>query len=533
MLLKKTIVLMLTMSETNTLASMLRNNAAAIPDKTAVIYKGVHTSFSEHYQRAMRLANSLTGQNCRSGDRIVILAKNCIEYLELYSACELAGFIVVPINFRLTNPEILLVCHNTSPLVCFYTSEYENQINFIKGKADSIREYICIDEENPALDNYQDFLNQGAAKNETYTPAPSDPVCIVHTSGTTGKPKGAVLSQSALHGIASTISADAEIQEDDMGLLMQPLFHVGAKFLQLAHHIKGATIQLELAFEPENAWIILAQEKITTMQLVPTMLDVLLHEFEDGKHPKTALKTIFYSTAPIRESLLRRGLAVFGQVFLQQYGSTEGGQVTTLAKRFHITDGTEKEQKWLTSAGKAAVGVDLRIVDNDGNELLTDESGEIIVKHPDIMQSYWRDDEASAETIVDGYLHMGDIGYLDEEGFLYIVDRKKDMIISGGENIYPREVEAALLQHPAVRETAVIGIPDERWGEAVLAFVVCEMKQEISEEGLIEYCKNQIASYKKPKMVKFLDALPRIATGKVDKVNLRKPYWGENKRKLV
>jgi acyl-CoA synthetase (AMP-forming)/AMP-acid ligase II len=301
----------------------------------------------------------------------------------------------------------------------------------------------------------------------------------------------------------------------------------------MAHHIRGAKINLKTGFDPAIVWQVLEKEDITTMQLVPTMLDILLDEIEDGNYPRTKLRTICYSTAPIRESLLRRGLAVFGQVFVQQYGSTEGGQVATLAKIHHINDGTEAEQRWLKSAGKASPGVEIRIVDNDGKDMKRGEAGEIIVKHNYLMQSYWNDPESTSSTIVDGFLHMGDIGYLDKDGFLYIVDRKKDMIISGGENIYPREVEGVLIQHPAIKETAVIGIPDERWGEAVMAVVVCNENMPVNEEEIIAYCKEHIASYKKPKAVSFVKELPRIATGKVDKVSLRKPYWEGQKRSIV
>ena len=443
------------MLETNTLAAILRINAEKIPDRTAILYKNVRYSYLDHYQRALKLANSLSRLGCKPQERIAILAKNSIQYLELYSACELAGYIIVPINFRLSEPEISYVCKTTSPTACFYAAEYEEVIDALRNEGNDIRHFICIGERNDAAAEYEELVKAGDVITPSYTPQEEDAASIIHTSGTTGRPKGAVLTQGALYGIADTISSDANISSDDYGLVMQPLFHVGAKFLQLAHHIQGAAINLEFGFDAAMVWQTLVRENITTMQLVPTMLDMLLDEINDGDYPKIKLKTIFYSTAPIRESLLRRGLEVFGQVFLQQYGSTEGGQVTTLAKHHHINDGTEEEQRWLGSAGTANPGIEVRIVDKDGNVLPVGEPGEIIVKHPNIMQGYWNDEKSTVNTIIDGFLHMGDIGYLDKDGFLYILDRKKDMIISGGENIYPREVEAALALHPAVGEVAV------------------------------------------------------------------------------
>lgn len=519
--------------ETNTLAAILRNNADTIPDRTAIVYKNVRYSYLEHYQQALKLANSLSILGCKPRDRVAILAKNCIQYLELYSACEVAGFIILPINFRLSAPDISYLCENTRPSVCIYTPEYEETIDVIRNGQNDIRYFIRIGERNGAADQYEELVSAGKAITPSHKPGIEEAACIIHTSGTTGRPKGAVLTQGALYGIADTISSDADISSDDYGLVIQPLFHVGAKFLQLAHHLRGATINLESGFDPAIVWQILVRENITNMQLVPTMLDMLLSEIKDGNYPQTKLRTIFYSTAPIRESLLRRGLEVFGQVFLQQYGSTEGGQVTTLAKHHHINDGTENEQRWLMSAGTANPGIEVRIVDKDGRVLPAGDPGEIIVKHPNIMQGYWNDEKSTANTIIDSFLYMGDIGYLDDDGFLYIVDRKKDMIISGGENIYPREVEAALVQHSAVGEAAVIGIPDERWGEAVKAFVVCKENMIVTEEELIAHCKEIIASYKKPKSVSFVKELPRIATGKIDKVTLRKPFWQEHKLNIV
>ena len=340
-----------------------------------------------------------------------------------------------------------------------------------------------------------------------------------------------MLSQSAQYGTAQVISDAAEITRADRFLLVQPLFHVGAKFLQLAHHLQGATIYIQREFNPLVVWDTLQTKQITTLQLVPTMIEMLLADEYAEIRASARVKTIFYSTAPIREALLRRALDVFGSVFIQQYGSTEGSSISNLTKSQHQPDGTTAQQRRLLSAGQACDGVDIKIVKSDGTVADTGEPGEIVVRHPDIMQEYWNDPAATAETISDGWLNMGDIGYLDEEGFLFIVDRKKDMIISGGENIYPREVEIALEQHQAVKQCAVIGIPDDRWGEAVCAFVV--LSGECTESELTGHCRTLIASYKKPKKINFVEELPRLATGKVDKVRLRAPYWQGQQTKII
>lgn len=514
------------------LATLISRNAELAASHDAILFEGEVCSFEDHYIRSLKLASALRQSGCQNGDRVAILAQNCVEYLEFYSACQLSGFIAVPVNFRLSAEEVSYICDNTTPTCLFYGSTYEGHIEALKRTKSGIADFVQINRDNQGSNEFESFLNGGEVKESAFSPQETDPACIIHTSGTTGKPKGAVLSHGGLYGIADTISRDAEISEHDFGLVMQPLFHVGALFLQLAHHIRAAKINLLTGFDPQWVWKVLSEQPITTMQLVPTMLHMMLEEFSEGSHPETRLRTIFYSTAPISESLLRRGLDVFGQVFLQQYGSTEGGQITSLSKQHHIKDGNESEQRWLRSAGRPNPEVDLCIQDTEGNVLSSHEAGEICVRHKNLMLGYWNEPEATDVAMKNGYLHMGDIGYRDDDGFLYIVDRKKDMIISGGENIYPREVEKVLQTHPNVIEVAVVGIPDDRWGESVLAFVVSEGGSKLSKETLINYCKERIASYKKPRQVELLDSLPRNSMGKVDKVALRKPYWEDRNRSV-
>ena len=515
---------------TKIVASIIADNARRIPDNPAIVDQGRKYTFLQHANRVRRLAGALAQAGCRRRDRVSVLSRNCAEYLEIYGACELGGFIAAPVNYRLTVPEINYIVGNTTPFIVFYSAEYLSVVDEIRTAGTS---YVQIDQgEVPEWAvSYADFIEGGEIETLNTLPAPGDPVYIVHTSGTTGNPKGAVLSQSAQYGTARVIRDAAEITRNDRFLLVQPLFHVGAKFLQLAHHLQGATIYIQREFNPAVVWDTLQTEKITTLQLVPTMIEMLLaDEYAESRDP-ARVKTIFYSTAPIRETLLRKALSVFGPVFIQQYGSTEGSSISNLTKSQHQPDGTAAQQRRLLSAGQACDGVEIKIVKSGGAVAATGEPGEIVVRHPDIMQEYWNDPAATSETVSDGWLNMGDIGYLDEDGYLFIVDRKKDMIISGGENIYPREVEIALEQHPAVAQCAVIGIPDERWGEAVCAFVV--LSADCTETGLTEHCRTLIASYKKPKKIRFVNELPRLATGKVDKVSLRAPYWRGRQSRII
>ena len=510
--------------------NIIPGNAQLLPDHTAIIDQGRKYTFLQHADRVRQLVGALKQAGCRRRDRISILSRNCAEYLEIYGACEVGGFIAAPVNYRLTASEIDYIVDNTRPSILFYGAEFLPVVDEIR-TAGTL--YVQIDQGSLPewAVSYEGFIKDGEIDAPGTLPSPGDPVYIVHTSGTTGNPKGAVLSQSAQHGTAQVISDAAEITRTDRFLLVQPLFHVGAKFLQLAHHLQGAAVYIQREFNPRVVWNTLQTEQITTLQLVPTMIEMLLaHDYAEI-HDPARVKTIFYSTAPIREALLRKALDVFGPVFIQQYGSTEGSSISNLTKSQHQPDGTAAQQRRLLSAGQACDGVEIKIVKSDGTVAGAGEPGEIVVRHPDIMQEYWNDPVTTGETISDGWLNMGDIGYLDEQGFLFIVDRKKDMIISGGENIYPREVEIALEQHPAVRQCAVIGIPDERWGEAVYAFVV--LSGECSEVELTEHCRTLIASYKKPKIIHFVEELPRLATGKVDKVRLRAPYWQDRQTQII
>ena len=510
--------------------SIIPGNALELPDHPAIIDQGRQYTFLEHATRVRQLVDALAQAGCRRGDRVSVLSRNCAEYLEIYGACEVGGFIAAPVNYRLTGPEIDFVVTNTTPSIMFYSVEFLPVVDGIRTAGT-----LYVQVEQGGLPewaiSYEDFIRDGDMEVPVSLPSPDDPVYIVHTSGTTGNPKGAVLSQAAQYGTARVIGDAAEITRADRFLLLQPLFHVGAKFLQLAHHLRGATIYIQREFNPAVVWGTLQAEGITTLQLVPTMIEMLLaDDYVEIRNP-ARVKTIFYSTAPIRETLLRKALDVFGPVFIQQYGSTEGSSISNLAKSQHRPDGSAVQQRRLLSAGQVCDGVEIRIIKSDGTIGATGEAGEIVVRHPDIMQGYWNDPVATGEAINDGWLKMGDIGYLDEQGFLFIVDRKKDMIISGGENVYPREVEIALEQHRAVKQCAVIGIPDERWGETVCAFVV--LSGACTESELAEHCRSLIAGYKKPKRINFVEELPRLATGKVDKVRLREPYWQGRPTRII
>lgn len=310
-----------------------------------------------------------------------------------------------------------------------------------------------------------------------------------------------------------------------------PLYHIGGRALVLAHSLRGCSVYLQDGFEVERVLEAVERERISTTQVVPTMVARLLDHPHLGDRDLTSLRRIWYASAPMPVELLRRALAAFGPMFLQGYGQTEAGPlVSAMQPHEHVLEGPEAVR--LASCGRPVPGVEVRIIGDNGQQLPACQVGEIEVRSPFLMMEYWEQPAQTLEALRDGRLRTGDMAYEDEDGYIYIVDRKRDMIISGGENVYPREVEEVLYGHPAVLEASVIGVPDEVWGESVKALLVRRAGMEATESELIEYCKDRLAGYKRPKSIEFKEVLPKTASGKVLKRALREVYWQEQSRRV-
>ena len=508
----------------DTLGDILRNNAYKFPNEIAYVFGDRRISFGDHQTRAAKLSSGLYKLGLRRQDRVSILAQNSMEYMETYGACALTGFIAATVNFRLAPPEMAYILADASPRILVFEAQYAATIEQIKPGLSSIETYICVGGPKPdwALD-YEAVLASGAAEGAPDRPLPDEIMHLIYTSGTTGRPKGVMRSHRGDIAIAQLMATELGLIVSDRLQLIMPMFHVGARFLQLGAHLRGATVVLHRDFNPPEIVATMVSEKITMTHMAPTMVQAVLAVPGIDTADLSALHTLCYSAAPMPVPLLRRGLDLLGPVFLQLYGMTEGGG-TTLHKRQHLPDGSPDDIKRLGSIGQAAPNVDVKIVDDEGRELPTGEPGEILTRTASHMVGYWNNSAATIAALRGGWYHTGDLGYLDPEGFLYLVDRKKDMIISGGENIYSREVEEALATHKAVHDVAVIGVKDDYWGETVRAIAVRVPGQAVSENELIEHCRSQIASYKKPKSIVFVDDLPRLPSGKINKVILRQLY---------
>lgn len=502
---------------------IIERNARLYGAEPAVVFGDVRITHQVFAERVRRLINVLVASGVGRQDRIAILSRNRSEYLEIYGAAELGGMIATPINYRLTYPEVAHIVQDAQPAVVFFEGKYADTVARLRESAPGIRLFVCLDGRPSWSQSYDDMIATGSSAQPAMRAAEDDVVYLIYTSGTTGRPKGVMLHQAGQIETARAVAAEAELTARDRFLLVMPLFHIGGKCIQLGHAWAGGTVVVHEAFDPAQVHAAVERERVSTTLLAPTMVRMLLDDPSLGKHDRSSLCTIVYSASPMPVALLRRAMAAYGPIFMQFYGLTESGPMgTTLRKQDHVLDGSPDAARRLGSAGRASAGCQIRVVDPDGRDCAAEERGEILIHAPSVMRGYWRNAGATADALPqDGWLRTGDVGVLDREKYLYLVDRKKDMIVSGGENIYPREVEEALAQHLAVAEAAVIGAPDDKWGEAVVAYAVLRPGACMTAQELIDHCRTCIASYKKPKHVIFVDALPKFPNGKVDKKMLR------------
>jgi len=507
-----------------TVGEMIEANEHHNPAHPAYAYEGKVLTHGELAARSRRLASALYRSRLRRQDRVAILAMNCLEYMEVYGACELAGFILATVNFRLAPPEMAYIVNDSSPRVLIFEAQYADVVASIRSGLTSVEAWVCVGGAGPDWSvPYEDFLALGDPAGPPVRSSAEDIAYLIYTSGTTGRPKGCMLGQREMVALAQSMNSEGGLTGAERTLLSMPFFHIGSKSQALGTHWKGGTVFVHRSFEPEAVLRAIQRDKITYLLLAPTMIQALLDSPGVADYDVSSLRLMLYSAAPMPTPVVRRAVQLFGPILVQFYGQTEGN-CSGLYAHMHRPDGTPAEQARLASAGQPFRDLQMRIIDDDGNDVSPGQSGEVVYRGPVMFRGYWNNSAASVEALRDGWVHSGDIGRFDEEGFLYIVDRKKDMIISGGENIYSREVEEALVAHPAVSEAAVIGVPDEKWGEAVRAVVVLKPGAAVEPGDLIEFSRTRIAAYKRPRSVVFVDALPRLPSGKVSKIELRKAY---------
>jgi acyl-CoA synthetase (AMP-forming)/AMP-acid ligase II len=512
---------------TLTLGDLCRKMAAAYLSRPAVVYNGEVMTFATLEARASSVANGLTRAGLGLGDRIAILDRNHPSFFELLYGAAKIGAVIVPINFRLASPEIVHVLNDSGASMLVIGPEFEVVIEQIRPELRSVK--LILKTSVGGAGSFSAWRDSQSPEDAAVPIDPDSVAVQMYTSGTTGLPKGAQLTHRnffiAIHHCVKAWEGPAA---DDVSLLAVPLFHVAGTGWGMVSLHCGIPIILMREFVPGAVLEAIAQHRVSWAFLVPAAIQLLLDHPDCGKTDFKSLCKILYGASPISRQLLGRAIAVFKCQFGQVYGLTEAaGMVTFLGPKDHA-EGSDR----LTSCGKPIPGVELRVVGSEGQELPPGAIGEIVCRTPQIMKGYWRLSAETAQVIRDGWLSTGDVGYADPDGYLYICDRAKDMIISGGENIYSSEVEGAFWVHPMIADVAVIGVPDLRWGEVAKACVVLKPGASVAEDEILSFVRERIASYKVPKSIDFMPALPRNPSGKVLKHELRRPYWEGHERQV-
>jgi long-chain acyl-CoA synthetase len=510
------------------LVNVLLNSVRRYPEKLALICGNTRLTYKTFNERCNRLANSLTALGFAKGDHFAFLSKNCHRHFEMFFAAAKTGVVFIPLNYRLSGRELIYIINDSDSKILFFAKEYFPLVEIIQKELKGIRTYICIDDRMEGIFSYEEILSHSEpSEPDSSSIGEEDLVTIFYTSGTTGYPKGAMIShRNRVSDMIHQVTDLEYIEPEDTHLNIGPLYHIGALAQSHGHIFKGCTIVVLNEFDPKRIFELIEKEKIRNFWGAPTMIQMLLDYPEAKKYDVSSLKGITYAGSPMPVEVLKRAIGFFGEnLLIQFFGMTETGpQITHLPRKDHVLQGSEKQMKRLRSCGVESQHVHARIVDDEGRDLPPNQVGEIIVKSDGVTKGYWNNPEETKKALKGGWFHTGDMGYMDEDRYLYIVDRKKDMIISGGENIYSAEVENVLYMHPAISEAAVIGVPHGKWVETVKAVVVLKLGAKATEEEIIDFCKKNLASYKKPTSVEFVTELPKTPSGKVLKWRLREIY---------
>lgn len=514
-------------------AMLLSRAARSYGDHPAILYGERKLSYREFDARVALLAGALRQLPLLPGDRVVLVQRNAPELLESLFACFRAGLVAVPVNNRLHPKEVAFIASDCQARALIYSPEFRQTAEAAAGAVPGLT--VIATQRSDGVMTLEDLISKGAAQADVEVSL-DDVAWLFYTSGTTGKPKGAMLTHRNLWVMTMNYFADvAPIQPEDVILHAAPLTHGSGLYSLPAVAKAAANVILHTpSFDPAAFYELVERHRVTHVAfLAPTQITMLLNSPARSLHDLSSLRNITYGGGPMYVEDLKRAVAHFGPVLVQIYGQGEAPMtISALRAREHVTDGDPVRERRLASAGRPRTDVEVKVVDPSDREVAAGEIGEICARGPIVMKGYWNRPDATAEALRGGWLHTGDLGRLDPDGYLYILDRAKDMIISGGSNIYPREVEEVILQHPAVLEVAVIGVPDPLWGESVKAIVALRPGASATEAEIIELCRQNLASYKKPRSVEFVDSLPKNAYGKILKRELREKYWQGTERRV-
>lgn len=517
------------------IGDLIRRNVKNYPNKIGIIAQGEKYTWKELDERTNALANALISLGFKKQDKIAFLSFNFPRYVEFYQAMAKAGFIAIPLNAWFIGKELSFIINDSEAQGLIVEDRFSDLINSIKHELINIKEFIGVGKSHNFPQDYEALIKNNSKEDPWVEVHEEDIYTIPYTSGTTGRPKGAVLTHKNMCAGSMSLAMETRLVPHYKVMMCTPPFYMGFCGTFISVILRGGcTIVALEKFDPQEVLETIEKEKINFTMFVPTMTSRLVNHPDVDKYDYSSLRTIITSAAPISVDLLKKAISIFGNVYVMPFGTTETVLSSCMLQKEEVSlEGSEAKR--LASVGKAAVGYDVRVVNEQGNDIPpgSDQVGEIIIKGDAVTKEYWKLPQETANSIKDGWWHSGDLAKVDEDGYIYIVDRKKDMIVSGGANIYPREIEDVLYQHPAVLHAAVIGVPDEEWGEAVKAVIVLKEGMKATEEEIIEFCKNHLASFKKPRAVDFVDEMPMTVTSKISKKELRDRYWKDRERKVV
>ena len=501
---------------------------------TAITFGDISYTYCQMGDKANRLATAFQDLGLKKGDKVAFLMANCPEYIFCEYALAKNGGIRVPLAVLLGSEDHSYMMNLTECKALVYHENLADRVKEMMPRLDTVTTFICVGEKHEAVADghyhLQTLINQYPPEPAPVEVSQEDMLAIYFTGGTTGKPKGVMLSHRALVNTAIAETLEFDIGWNEVFAYITPLTHGGGALLLPVLLRKGRCVILD-HFDHKLFLQAVEKEKITATFLVPTMIYVLLDFPGLKKYDVSSLSNIIYGASAIAPERLKQALNTFGPIFTQLFGQTEAPMaISALPREAHVVADPAREKVILGSAGRPALHTQLKLVDDEGHPVKPGESGEVVVRCSNMMDGYYKNPQATAETLKDGWLHTGDIAHQDEEGFLYIVDRKKDMIVSGGFNIFPREIEDVLFEHPGVKGAAVIGVPHEKWGEEVKALVMLHAGQTVTETDLIAFVKERKGSLMAPKTIEFRDQIPLTNLGKIDKKKIRAAYWKDKDR---
>ena len=517
--------------------SLIAKSAKYYSKKTAIIFGEKKFTFRAVNERANRLANGLLGLGVKRGDRVASLNRNCHQHIEIVFARYKIGAVEVILNPRLSEEELAWQINDSESETIFVAEEFLDKVRSILSLCKGIKHIIALSGASGEEIDYEKILESSSPEEPPQLGIELDEGAlwaILYTTGTTGTPKGIVHLLRTTWAITRNLLLDLipDLSSRDTFLGLQPLYHAVGTFI-LPCWMRGTTHVIVPDFKPEIAFDTIEKEKVTVIKTVPTVLLRLLDHPDIKKRNLQSVRTLIYGASPMPVEKLKHAIQIFGSVFIQNYGQSEVPMcISLLRKEDHVMEGTTVQTDRLASVGRPYTCVEVRVVDENGKDVPLGEIGEVIVRGDHMMKEYWKLPQETGTTVKGGWVYTRDMAKMDKEGYIYLVDRKSEMIITGGLNVYPNEVEQVLYEHPAVQEAAVFGVPDKDWGESVKAAVVLKPDVTISEQELIEFCKNRIGSYKKPKTIDFMTELPKTPEGKLLRRKISEPYWRGFEKKV-